>query len=426
MISDLDDLRNMLFRSNLEMAIPGEVRHSLAEILPLLRKERLMDLAYFYSVSGRSRMNKPELIENLLVRMQEFAQFVMIAVMLRDIEKDFLRSLIVINRMRRKAKDKPEPHTGIIVRDNYASPSATAFLMDIGLVFSFIKDGQISFICTDEVLEAYPVLFSPASENMRGKYQYVHSYLLAMTNLYGVFPIQHFIDVFLSQNPGFGATESDLMTVVYVLCKREQEYETDGSQVINTIYNSELADPSGLRNLLRQVEGKPFYVPAKEELFKYEDDLYYPPTDELDALQSFLLQEICPDKTEAEELTDEIKLRCMSEATSDEMMKELEKHNLVFENEQQVEKLAKLIADVNNTSRMITNRGFTPSEILQQREAYQPQTPSILHPESYPSESSSSDVYPSEASRAKNSRTTTSRSKSSRAIITNLFPPPGL
>lgn len=416
MISDLDDLRNMLFRSNLEMAIPGEVRHSLAEILPLLRKERLMDLAYFYSVSGRSRMNKPELIENLLVRMQEFAQFVMIAVMLRDIEKDFLRSLIVINRMRRKAKDKPEPHTGIIVRDNYASPSATAFLMDIGLVFSFIKDGQISFICTDEVLEAYPVLFSPASEEMRKKYQYIHSYLLAMTNLYGVFPIHHFVDVFLSQNPGFGATENDLTTVVYVLCKREMEYQTDGNQVINTIYYSDLADPNGLGNLLRQVEGKPFFVPAKDELFKYEDELYYPSTPELDALQAFLLQEICTDKKEAGELADEIKLRCMSESSLGEIMKELEKHNLIFKSEQQVDSLTKLIMAVNNTSRMISNRGFTPLEILRQHEALQSQTTDIFGPEPYSLESS----------RAKSSRTKPSRPKSSRAIITNLFPPTGL
>jgi hypothetical protein len=364
MVSDLGDLKDMLFRLNLEMAIPGEVRHSLSEILPRLKKERLMDLAYFYSVSGRSRMNKPELVDNLLERMQEFAQFVMLAVMLRDAEKDFLQSLISKNVKGRKTKDKPEPHTGIIIRDNYAPPLATGFLMDVGLVFSFIKDGQISFICTDEVLEAYPVLFSPTSEGMRIKYQYVHSYLLAMTNLYGVFPIQHFCDVFLSQNPGFGTTESDLLTVVYVLCKREQEYETDGSQVINTIYRSEPADPNGLSDLLRQVQDKPFYVPAKDELLKYEDDLYYPHTAELDALQSYLLQEICPDKMTAEELADEIKLLCMNDASMSEIMITFERHNLVFKNEKQVMELAPFIADVSNTSRMVSNRGFTPLELL--------------------------------------------------------------
>ena len=407
MVSDLGDLKDMLFRLNLEMAIPGEVRHSLAEILPLLKKERLMDLAYFYSVSGRSRMNKPELVDCLLERMQEFGQFVMIAVMLRDVEKDFLQSLIAKNTRGRKPKEKPEPRTGVIIKDNYAPPLATGFLMDIGLVFSFIKDGQISFICTDEVLEAYPVLFSPTSEGMRIKYQYVHSYLVAMTNLYGVFPVQHFCDIFLSQNPGFGTTESDLLTVVYVLCKREQEYETDGSQIVNTIYNSELADPNGLGNLQRQVQGKPFYVPAKDELFKYEDDLYYPPTDELDALQSFLLQEICPDKMAAEELADEIKLLCMSEASSNEIMKELERHNLVFKSEQQVKNLALLIVDVSNTSRMVSNRGFTPLELRRQRETYQPQTSA-------------------KASHPKTSHPETLRSKSSRAKITMLFPPAGL
>ena len=359
MVSDLDDLKGMLFRMNREAAIPGEVKHSNPEILPLLKKDRLLDMARFYSMPVKSKMNKAELVEGLLEKMQEFEQFLRIAVILKDTEKEFLRSLIS-----KDTRDMNELHTGIIIRDNFVPPSAYEFLMKIGLVFSFIQEDKISFVCTDEAIEAYPVLFAPASDDIRRRYQYIHSYLLAMTNLYGVFPLSQFSSVFMMQNQGFGMPENELLSVLFVLCSREDEYETDGRQVFSTIYNSELADPDELDDLQMRVQGKPFYVPPKEEFLKYQDDFYYPPTAELEALHSFLLKEICPDEVMAEELADDIKLLCREEATLDEIMREFERRSLVFRDDKQIADLAAYIAAVSNTSRMISNRGYTPLELM--------------------------------------------------------------
>ena len=364
MVSDLDDLKDMLFRMNREAAIPSRVKHSLAEILPLLKKDRLLDMAHFYSVPGKSRMNKAALVEGLLEKMQEFEQFVKIAVILRDTEKDFLRTLISKDTKDMSTRDTDELHTGIIIRENFVPPPANEFLMKIGLVFSFIQDEKISFVCTDETLEAYPVLFASTSEDMRRQYQYVHSYLLAMTNLYGVYPLKQFSNVFMMQNPGFGMPEGDLLTMLYALCSREQEYETDGRQVISTIYSSGLVDPDELDDLRRKVQGKPFYVPPKEELLKYQDDFYYPPTAELEALHSFLLKEMCPDEVMAEELADDIKILCMEEAILGEIMREFERRSLVFKNDRQIADLAEHITAVSNSSRMISNRGYTPLELM--------------------------------------------------------------
>lgn len=359
MVSDLDDLKDMLFRMNREAAIPGEVKHSNAEILPLLKKDQLWDMARFYSMPVKSKMNKAELVEGLLDKMQEFEQFLRIAVILKDAEKDFLRSLIT-----KDTKDMNELHTGIVIRDNFVPPSSYEFLMKIGLVFSFVQEDKISFVCTDEALEAYPVLFATASDDIRRRYLYVHSYLLAMTNLYGVFPLHQFCSVFMMQNPGYGMPENELLSVIYVLCSREDEYETDGKQVVSTIYSSGLIDPDELDDLRTRVQGKPFYVPPKEELLKYQDDFYYPPTAELETLQYFLLAEMCHDEVMAEELADDIKLLCMEEATLGEVMREFERRSLVFRDDKQIADLAAHIAAVSNTSRMVSNRGFTPLELV--------------------------------------------------------------
>ena len=117
-------------------------------------------------------------------------------------------------------------------------------------------------------------------------------------------------------------------------------------------------------SLLKIQGDKPFYIPQKEKLLNYSDDLYMEITPEYDALRKAIQQEFKLEKEMTEYICEDIQLHCEMESSMQEMLNEFERRDIKFTDLQQVNRLVALITKLMNNTRIWSNRGHTPIELI--------------------------------------------------------------
>lgn len=113
--------------------------------------------------------------------------------------------------------------------------------------------------------------------------------------------------------------------------------------------------------------GKPLYVPEKNELLKYADDMYFEHTPQAEALYNFFHNKMgmAPDK--ADDMVGECVL-CITcavfprENPVDDVISDFERMKIKF-TKLQTDEFLHLICDLANNTRHCCNRGYTPCEL---------------------------------------------------------------
>lgn len=127
------------------------------------------------------------------------------------------------------------------------------------------------------------------------------SYFDAFTNLYGITPLYRALRIIQKQNPELALTEEDFLSFVDEIEGEDHNYIIAGAEDLycdvteptppmkREIIADYLYDLDDCYDELRiEQEGKPFYVPEKELLLKYQDQFYVEETKESLALGTFL------------------------------------------------------------------------------------------------------------------------------------------
>jgi hypothetical protein len=331
---------------NQQNAIKSDVKTSLSEILPLLTKNRLSQLASVYDLRGRSKMAKEELVKQLLYPLTIPGLVEDTLLIATNEEWDFFRTLL----------NKP------FLKTNEVNPSTYRYLMERGLLFLFLKEDKLYFVIPDEVKEAYERIDKAPFIKIRERYQLVHHYILALVNLYGAYPVATLIDIFIKQNAD-KLSETEFWKIFIRFQFREQLiYRTNNEYIISDYFDSD--NYNELTNLLASVKNKPYYIPSKGELLKYSDDLYFEFTPQLARLKKYVLKELCPNKQLVEGLIDDLQLSCEMEEPPQQLLSQFERWGLNFEDINQVNKVMSLLMDVYNHTRIWSNAGHTPAEMF--------------------------------------------------------------
>jgi len=113
---------------------------------------------------------------------------------------------------------------------------------------------------------------------------------------------------------------------------------------------------------------KPLYVPEKEELLKYADDLYYRVTPELAAMEEFLIQKVGITKDRAADIIGECALGAAATIFPDDMIEAIEGDRFIWQfkfTDFQREEFLRLAVGAVNNMRHPCNRGFTPLEMTE-------------------------------------------------------------
>ncbi len=207
----------------------------------------------------------------------------------------------------------------------------------------------------------------------------LRSYFAAFANLYGIMPLYRALRIIQKQNQELELSEEEFLSFVSEIEQEEHFYIIAGAEDIyidvdeptppmkREIIAEHLCavdDFDSYDKLCAEQDGKPFYIPEKEELLKYQDNLYIEETKQSLALGAFL--------------RDRLKLKNADEVLENlqfvASMEETDPQRIIWEVERMagdgclgsvevINELFQYYFAMYNNTRIAANRGFTPNEL---------------------------------------------------------------
>lgn len=204
----------------------------------------------------------------------------------------------------------------------------------------------------------------------------LRKYLKAMTNLYGVIPLDKVYEIIDSQNPGL-LTKAEFAEYIMV-ARHEQEYftvvgeadrytgrqfETSLRRLLIDLYLLEKESHS-LKKVRTLQSDKPYYIPEKSILLRYHDPDYTEPTPQSKAMKYFWHEMMNYSTESAKNIFLDLQFIARTvDSSMEDVVKYLEENELQNLTKAQMTIFLELYTDMHNHTRMQCNRGYTPAEI---------------------------------------------------------------
>ena len=186
----------------------------------------------------------------------------------------------------------------------------------------------------------------------------IYTYLKALTNLYGVVPIDKVTEI-LNAHHDQQIDSGDLRYIDY----DERSKEVTEFIGINGDYffNLDVLIDDNFDSLLKSKEDKPYYVPDKEEIKRYASRDYFVEDEEFIELRKFIRNKYW-NKKKADRLALEIQILSKNIDAKDRMDNFFDRHRLKLSNNE-LKELKVLIQSLMDNTRLCENNGFTPNEM---------------------------------------------------------------
>ncbi len=206
-------------------------------------------------------------------------------------------------------------------------------------------------------------------------------YFDAFANLYGIISIKRAYRIIDKQNPELKLTEERFSEIVnkhyspnmyYSILSEEEIYDenADETDLFNKLlvaeYITTFGDPMDYEKLVFEQADRPFYVPEKNQLLKYEDEFYCERTKYIVDLENFIKDNlgISNYKGIVEDLSG---MLLIDECEPNEVISELKRMGRSkfksFSSKEQAHEFFVLYTDLRNHTRKHTHRGHTPFEL---------------------------------------------------------------
>lgn len=193
----------------------------------------------------------------------------------------------------------------------------------------------------------------------------VCDYIVALCNLYGMVHKKKVVDIYNMQN-----TEKITLKEVENIQKRLPKEIDEAWIDVHQGYfvSSAILEHREFLYYIREKGTKPYYIPEKEELLKYLDAFYFEKTKEYHQFVHELMKNYKVNQEKAEDLVSDVVALCQFNYSTQGVISRLEEMGLVFSGEKDLNKMAKLIMNLMNHTRIWENNGYTPEEMFHMEE----------------------------------------------------------
>lgn len=317
----------------------------LNTILSQLSISRLHKLASMLCVKDATKMRKADLIERIVQepkKPEQLREFLLV------LDKDAWSLFHAVAL------------TGQAIADETANPYYR--LMNyLGFLYSERRGGSSVFYMPKEIRAVYSELRAMGFDQLKERYDLLHTFVQAAINLYGVIDQHEFIELFNHYNKKKTDIEELFPCILRHIstgapyCLWEDYIVSDDLEENNF---------ECVKLLLAHIGDKPRYTPPHAEFLRYYDFGYYERTPYITCLQNFLVKKFQVKTSDACEIVSEIQYLCSDEAPMQAVFDMLDEYGVLIV-EDHVQELIQLIIDVSNNSRRWTDNGHTPSEIRQ-------------------------------------------------------------
>ncbi|NLW11853.1 MAG: hypothetical protein GX028_07555 [Clostridiaceae bacterium] len=196
----------------------------------------------------------------------------------------------------------------------------------------------------------------------------LEQYIVAMTNLYGMFHKNKLVEIYNSQN--------EEQISISDVDKYISEHEGNQMSKYVELYKGHFAHECIVEfdefdSLLAPKSNKPYYVPEKQELLKYVDDFYFEKTKEYMALNNYVkVKLVNGDQVKADAICEEIQGSSHVEFDMQDILSSLRTWDVELSGIDQLNEFIGLVSEFVNNMRIWENNGFTPREIFNKYEKH--------------------------------------------------------
>lgn len=304
--------------------------------------KEIKELAVMFGISGYSKMRKQEMIEYIIEKLTDVDRCRQLLLLATDKELTLLDKII---------KKEVEFHQDFEVED-------VLYFLVQGFAF-LSKKGKL------QISEEMAAIFSQIRDEEFVKEQQrihtIHQYTGGLVKLYGIVTVDKVVEIYnLYQEEA--VTKDEVKEIFKRFTERVSTYSLKGKYFI---HQTVLMEEQGKENLLKEQEGKPVFVPSKEEIAKCYDDFSFLSKNEYVALsrqvQTFLTQD--PLKVRA--VCEEIYQNCILGCKLEELIQLFEDYDCGIQNVKQAEHVVPYVINLYNNTRMWKHNGYTPVELEQ-------------------------------------------------------------
>lgn len=319
---------------------------SLADHLDVYTKDSLLQLAEENGVDVYKSWNKAKLVEHIQ------------AAILDTLEE----RLLLLGKQKLTFLQQME--NGELADELSFYISVFPLAIRLGLLFANDEGDQVTTFVPAEVkakmaavLTDYSAIVEKHAETIQ-KWEILETVLTAAVHLYGSFTIERIFELLEIYNP---EAEMKDFTTKYIplLVIQNVYYYVDGEIIASPRFVSDDHIRDNYKYVADKMDGD-FFKPTKEEIdyfaehsFDYESDLYK------------RLEQLVSKASKQNVLAmDLIEMNITMGEPLSSLMDEINEHELIsFTNENEVMDFAHLYQQLNNTSRLWDNAGYTPVEM---------------------------------------------------------------
>ena len=201
----------------------------------------------------------------------------------------------------------------------------------------------------------------------------LHRYFTAFANFYGIINFSDAYSIIDKQNPDLITFEklyefSNIVeretTYYYIVDRNEMYPDTVATPETREIVASYLLDVNDQHyfDLSGYQQGKPIFVPSKEELLKHEDEFYYEETPSSKALEKFFARKRIIGERFLDVMAEIVSSVIFDDGTIDDAFYSLASLGIEL-TDAEVIRFGNLYCDFANNFRIPANRGYTPKEL---------------------------------------------------------------
>ena len=311
-------------------------KNSLVDIFSDFNKDIIVEIAKEKGLKKISQCNKRELIERLVSHMLK-----------PEIAREYF---VWLNDDEIKEFEKAANVKGLYIADDEESIRKLYEAAYIGM----LEDDEVSV--TKDVYNLYVTFKGAAFEEERKKKSYLYSCLQTISFLYGIAPMSVLLQL-MAKNPKLSMTQTEIINALHSMPFEYKKWILDEG----VLYSKEYYPDD--RGLLRAQGDKEFYIPTYKDIVYYGHNKQEKDNAQSKRLKDFMVAKMGASYDEADKACMLLRLNMSVDVRIDEHFRVLDGMGLYIQNESQINELVECIMELENNTRKLSNRGYTPNEM---------------------------------------------------------------
>ena len=209
-----------------------------------------------------------------------------------------------------------------------------------------------------QVISVYKQINTPELQEKCHKLSWMRSCESMMGLIYAIAPLKIVYRMYRRRD-GFRVSYEEFLQIVKELAEKDDMCIVKDDKLI---WKAVLQD--NLYERIEEFQGdRDFYIPTVDEILDYAKHGYPSQNVSYRKLSSFLRNELHLEEEKIEELLYIVYKEFSMDGMLSDIMEEFNKRDIIFDSDRQGERFASIMMEVNNNTRMLDFRGYTPNEI---------------------------------------------------------------